>query len=82
MHPFHEWNALETRRQFFARGKNVVGWAALSSLLAAESKLRAGRHARSRHASAAGSHQNALRPQSEKCDLPPHGGWSGADGYL
>ena len=30
---FNEYNQLETRRQFFARGKNVVGYAALASLL-------------------------------------------------
>ena len=37
MHPLQHWNQLESRRQFMARGKNVVGWAALSSLLARES---------------------------------------------
>ena len=30
---FNEWQTLETRRRFFARGRNVVGYAALSSLL-------------------------------------------------
>src|SRR5687768_7544208 len=30
---FNEYSQLETRRQFFARGKNVVGYAALASLL-------------------------------------------------
>jgi hypothetical protein len=30
---FSEWVNLETRRQFFSRGSNAVGWAALSSLL-------------------------------------------------
>ena len=33
MHPLDELRQLETRRQFFARGKNAVGFAALSSLL-------------------------------------------------
>lgn len=33
MSPFNEYQQSETRRQFFARGKNVVGYAALSSLL-------------------------------------------------
>ncbi|MCL4195168.1 MAG: DUF1501 domain-containing protein, partial [Thermoguttaceae bacterium] len=33
MHPFHEWVRLETRRQFFSRGANAVGWAALASLM-------------------------------------------------
>jgi len=33
MHPFHDWVRLETRRQFFSRGANAVGWAALASLL-------------------------------------------------
>ncbi len=28
-----EWNQLETRRRFFARGKDVLGYAALSSLM-------------------------------------------------
>ncbi|HRI15722.1 MAG TPA: DUF1501 domain-containing protein, partial [Verrucomicrobiota bacterium] len=30
---FDEYQHLETRRQFFSRGKNVLGYAALSSLL-------------------------------------------------
>ena len=30
---FQEFQTLETRRQFFARGKNVLGYAALGSLL-------------------------------------------------
>jgi hypothetical protein len=29
----HEWNTLETRRRFFGRGKDALGYAALSSLL-------------------------------------------------
>jgi len=29
----HEWNALETRRRFFGRGSNALGYAALSSLI-------------------------------------------------
>ena len=33
MNPFTEWDRLETRRQFFSRGKNAIGWAALASLL-------------------------------------------------
>ncbi len=33
MHPFHEWIRYETRRQFFSRGANAVGWAALATLL-------------------------------------------------
>ncbi len=33
MHPFHDWVRLETRRQFFSRGANAVGWAALASLM-------------------------------------------------
>jgi len=33
MNMFEEFNTLATRRQFFARGKNVVGTAALASLL-------------------------------------------------
>lgn len=32
MHPFEEQQLLETRRQFLARSKNVVGYAALTSL--------------------------------------------------
>ena len=33
MNPFNEYVRYETRRQFFARGKNVLGAAALASLL-------------------------------------------------
>ncbi len=33
MNPLQEWNSFETRRQFFGRGKNALGYAALSSLL-------------------------------------------------
>lgn len=33
MNLLQEWNQFQTRRQFFARGKNVLGGAALSSLL-------------------------------------------------
>ncbi len=33
MNPFHEWIQTETRRQFFSRGANVVGAAALASLI-------------------------------------------------
>jgi hypothetical protein len=33
MNPFDEYRTLETRRQFFARGKNALGYAALSTLL-------------------------------------------------
>jgi hypothetical protein len=33
MNPFQEWVATETRRQFFSRGANAVGWAALASLV-------------------------------------------------
>ena len=30
---FEDWVRNETRRQFFSRGANAVGWAALASLL-------------------------------------------------
>src|SRR5262249_25184430 len=33
MNSFHDYVRYETRRQFFARGMNAVGWAALASLL-------------------------------------------------
>jgi len=33
MNPFNDYRTLETRRQFFARGKNALGYAALSTLL-------------------------------------------------
>ncbi len=33
MNILEEWNTFQTRRQLFARGKNVLGGAALSSLL-------------------------------------------------
>ncbi len=32
MNPFHEWVRYETRRQFFSRGADAVGWAALMTL--------------------------------------------------
>ena len=35
----HEYNRLETRRQFFSRGKNALGYAALASLLGPAMKL-------------------------------------------
>ncbi|HMO36245.1 MAG TPA: DUF1501 domain-containing protein, partial [Gemmatales bacterium] len=38
---FHEYVRSETRRQFFARGMNAVGWAALASLLAGSSTVSA-----------------------------------------
>lgn len=38
---FHEWNTLETRRRFFGRGANLLGAAALGSLLG-NTKLLAG----------------------------------------
>jgi len=36
---FQEFQTLETRRQFFSRGKNVLGYAALGSLLGGTMKL-------------------------------------------
>jgi Protein of unknown function (DUF1501) len=36
MNPYQEWVATETRRQFFSRGANAVGWAALASLMGAD----------------------------------------------
>src|SRR6516162_8980646 len=33
MNPFDDYVRYETRRQFFSRGANAVGWAALASLL-------------------------------------------------
>ena len=36
---FQEFQTLETRRQFFSRGKNVLGYAALGSLLGSSMKL-------------------------------------------
>ena len=33
MTPFEQWVRYETRRQFFSRGANSVGWAALASLM-------------------------------------------------
>ena len=33
MNLLQEWNTFQTRRQMFARGKNVLGGAALTSLL-------------------------------------------------
>jgi hypothetical protein len=39
MNPFEEFQRLETRRQFFARGKNALGYAALASLLGPAMKV-------------------------------------------
>jgi hypothetical protein len=36
MNPFEEWVKIETRRQFFSRGANAVGWAALGSLIGSD----------------------------------------------
>jgi hypothetical protein len=36
MSPFQDYVRYETRRQFFSRGANAVGWAALASLLGTE----------------------------------------------
>ena len=36
MNPLHDYVRLETRRQFFRRGGNAVGWAALAGLLGRE----------------------------------------------
>jgi hypothetical protein len=33
MNPYEEWIKTETRRRFFSRGANAVGWAALGSLM-------------------------------------------------
>jgi len=42
MNPLDTLRQLETRRQFFAHGKNVVGWAALDSLLGREACVARG----------------------------------------
>lgn len=39
MHPLNDYIRSETRRQFFARGKNALGYAALGSLLGDKLKL-------------------------------------------
>jgi hypothetical protein len=39
MNPLQEGHVLETRRQFFARGKNALGYAALTSLLGSRLRL-------------------------------------------
>jgi Protein of unknown function (DUF1501) len=36
MNPFHDYVRHETRRQFFSRGANAVGWGALAALLGRE----------------------------------------------
>ena len=41
MNPMHEWIQSETRRQFFSRGKNALGAAALASLLGPLGELAA-----------------------------------------
>ncbi len=72
MHPlFEEWVRSETRRQFFSRGANAVGAAALASLLGADAP-RAGldRHARRSRLARAGA---PLSGQGQAGDLPAHG---------
>ena len=39
MNPFEDFQRYETRRQFFARGKSALGYAALASLLGPSMKL-------------------------------------------
>jgi len=39
MNPMNDYVRYETRRQFFARGKNALGYAALTSLLGSSLKL-------------------------------------------
>src|ERR1043165_8782398 len=39
MNPINDYVRYETRRQFFARGKNALGYAALSTLLGSSLKL-------------------------------------------
>lgn len=39
MNPYEQYRHHLTRRQFFARGKNALGYAALTSLLGATSEL-------------------------------------------
>ncbi len=41
MNPIDEYALNETRRQFFSRGKNALGWAALASLMGAGRKASA-----------------------------------------
>lgn len=53
MGPFEEYVRYETRRQFFGRGANAVGWAALASLMVAG---RSGRAAESAGHHAPGPH--------------------------
>ena len=80
MNPFDEYVRYETRRQFFGRGANAVGWAALASLLgpSAGAASRAATDGRRRGGRAAGL--TALRPQGEAGHLPAHGRRPVADG--
>jgi hypothetical protein len=41
MFPIHDYVRYETRRQFFSRGANAVGWAALASLVGQNRLARA-----------------------------------------
>ncbi len=56
MNPLSDYIRSETRRQFFARGKNVLGYAALATLL--RTKIQSVR----RHAKPAGG--GAVLPNS------------------
>ena len=72
---FDEYARYETRRQFFARGKNVLGYAALGSLLGSSLDLWG----------EGGATKPALphfTPKIKKHHLPAHGRRSVPDGSL
>ena len=64
MNPFHDYVRNETRRQFFSRGSNAVGWAALAALL--------GREGLAPPPTAAGLERRRRAPRAGRdCTSPP-----------
>ena len=74
---FEDWVRNETRRQFFSRGANAVGWAALASLLGGE---RSGALAATAETGATES--DPFCTQGQACDLFAHGRRARANGLV
>ena len=80
MNPLHDYVRYESRRQFFSRGANAVGWAALAALLGREGLMPAAEAAGLDRSITTG--QDPLPPQGEACHLPAHGRRSVPDGHV
>ena len=72
MNILDEYKTYQTRRQFFSQGKNLLGTAALGSLLGGRMSASAGEGAISPH----------FPPDSETSDLFAYGWWPGTDGLV